>query len=41
MHVGEATAIGVERQFAAGDGVALGDKGAGLAAPDKAQMFEA
>jgi len=32
MHVGEAAAIGVERQFAAGGGVALGDEGAGLAA---------
>ena len=41
MHVGEAAAIGVERQFAAGGGVALGDEGAALAAPDKAQIFEA
>ena len=41
MHVGEAAAVGVERQFAAGGGVARGDKGAALAAPDKAQIFEA
>jgi DNA-binding transcriptional LysR family regulator len=32
MHVGQAPAIGVERQFAAGGGVALGDEGPGLAA---------
>jgi len=41
MHVGEAAAIGVERQFAAGGGVALGDETAGLAARHKAQIFEA
>ena len=40
MHVGEAAAIGVERQFAAGGGVALGDETAALAAPDKAEVFE-
>jgi ABC-type phosphate/phosphonate transport system permease subunit len=40
MHVGEAAAIGVERQFAAG-GVALGDEGSGLAARHKAEIFEA
>jgi hypothetical protein len=32
MHVREAAAIGVERQPAAGAGVALGDETAGLAA---------
>jgi hypothetical protein len=37
MHVGEAAAIGVERQFAVGGGVALGDEGAGLAAGHAAQ----
>jgi len=31
MHVGEAAAIGVEGQFAAGGGVTLGDERAGLA----------
>jgi hypothetical protein len=41
MHVGEAAAIGVERELAAGGGVALGDEGAGLAARHKAQIFEA
>ncbi len=41
MHVGEAAAIGVERQFAAGGGVALGDEGAGLAPPNKAEILEA
>ena len=41
MHVGETAAIGVERQFAAGSGVALGDKGAGLAARHKAQILQA
>ena len=35
MHVGEAAAIGVERQLAAGRGVALGDEGAGLPARQK------
>ena len=40
MHVGEAAAIGVERQFAAGGGVALSDETAGLAARHKAQIFE-
>jgi hypothetical protein len=40
MHVGKAAAVGVERQFAAGGGVALGDEGATLAAPDKAEVFE-
>jgi hypothetical protein len=32
MHLGETAAIGVEREFAAGGGVALGDETAGLAA---------
>jgi hypothetical protein len=41
MHVGKATAIGVERQLAAGGGVVLGDEGSGLAAWYKAQIFEA
>jgi hypothetical protein len=41
MHVGEAAAIGVERQLAAGSGVALGDETAGLAARHKAQILEA
>jgi hypothetical protein len=41
MHVGEAGAIGVERQFAAGGGVALGNESSGLAARHKAQIFEA
>jgi hypothetical protein len=41
MHVREAAAIGVERQLAAGGGVALGDEGAGLAARHKAEIFEA
>jgi hypothetical protein len=31
MHVGEAAAIGVSRQLPPGGGVALGDKGCGLA----------
>src|ERR1700736_5392673 len=37
MHVGKTAAIGVERQLAAEGGVALGNKGAGLAARHKAQ----
>jgi hypothetical protein len=41
MHVGEAAAIGVERQFAAGGGVALGEEGSGLAAAGKAQILQA
>ncbi len=41
MHVGEAAAIGVERQFAAGGGVMPGNEGAGLAARHKAEIFEA
>ena len=41
MHVGKPAAIGVERQFAAGGGVALGDEGSGLTAPHKAQILEA
>ncbi len=41
MHVGKAAAIGVQRQFAAGGGIALGDEGSGLAAPHEAQIFEA
>jgi hypothetical protein len=41
MHVGKTAAIGVERQFAAGGGVMLGDEGAGLAARHKAEIFEA
>src|SRR5208337_150385 len=41
MHVGEAAAIGVERQFAAGGGVMLGDEGAGLAARHEAEILEA
>jgi hypothetical protein len=41
MHVGETAAVGVERQFAAGGGVMLGDEGAGLAARHKAEIFEA
>ena len=41
MHVGEEAAIGVERQFAAGGSIALGNKPAGLAASDEAQIFEA
>jgi hypothetical protein len=40
MHVGEAAAIGVEPQFAAGSGVALGDEGAALASPDKAEVID-
>jgi hypothetical protein len=35
-HVGEAAAIGVERQSAAGGGVALGDEGSDLAAAHRA-----
>jgi hypothetical protein len=38
MHVGKAAAIGVEREFAARRGVALGDEGAGLASSDKAEV---
>ena len=41
VHVGKTAAIGVERELAAGGGVALGDEGAGLAARDKAEIFEA
>jgi hypothetical protein len=41
MHVGEADSIGVEGEFAAGGGVALGDEGAGFAARHKAQILEA
>ena len=41
MHVGEAAAIGVERQFAAVGGVMPGNEGAGLAARHKAQILEA
>src|SRR5262249_27790829 len=41
MHVGKTAAIGVEREFAAGCGVALGDEGSGLAARHKAGVFEA
>jgi len=41
MHVGEAAAIGGERQFATGGGVAPGDEGSGLAARHKAEIFEA
>jgi hypothetical protein len=41
MHVGEAAAVGVERQFAAGGGVALDDEGSGLAAGDEAEILEA
>jgi hypothetical protein len=41
MHVGEAAAVGVERQFAAWSGVAVGDETAGLAALHKAEIFEA
>jgi hypothetical protein len=41
MHVGEAAAIGVERQLAAGGGVAVGDEGAGPAARHKAEVFKA
>src|SRR5437868_3040155 len=41
MHIGEAAAIGVERQFAAGGGVALGDVGSGLAARHKTEILEA
>jgi len=41
MHVGEPAAIGVERQFAARGGVALGDKGAGFATRHKAEILEA
>ena len=41
MRVGEAAAIGVERQSAAGGGIALGDEMAGLAARHKAQILEA
>jgi hypothetical protein len=40
MHVGETAAIGVERQSAAWSGVALADEGTGLAARDKAEIFE-
>src|SRR5262249_55428477 len=40
MHVRKTAAIGVEREFAAGGGVALGDEGAGLAARPKAEIFE-
>jgi hypothetical protein len=36
LHVGEAAVISVERHSAAGGDVALGDKGAGLAARHKA-----
>src|SRR5689334_7627846 len=41
LHVGKTAAIGVERQLAAGGGMALGDEGAGLAARDKAEIFKA
>src|ERR1700674_2134116 len=41
MHVGEAAAIGVERQLAAGGGGMPGDEGAGLALRHKAEIFEA
>ena len=41
MHVGQAAAIGVQRQFAAGGGVIPGDEGAGLAARHEAEIFEA
>jgi len=41
MHVRKPAAIGVERQLAAGSGVASGDEGAGLATLDKAQILEA
>jgi hypothetical protein len=50
MHIGQAAAIGVERDPRAagpkgrpgdaGGGVALGDEGAGLPAPDKAEILE-
>jgi hypothetical protein len=41
VHVGKAAAIGVERQLAAGDGIALGYEGSDLAARHKAEIFEA
>jgi hypothetical protein len=41
MHVGEAAAIGVERQLAAGGSVALGDESSGSAARHEAEVFEA
>jgi hypothetical protein len=41
MHLGKTAAISVERQLASEGGVALGDKGYGLAAWQKAQILEA
>jgi len=41
MHVGEAAAIGVQRQFAAWGGVALGDERSGLPLRHKAEVLEA
>src|ERR1700745_924420 len=40
MHVRKTAAIGVERQFAAGSSVMLGNEGAGLAARHKAEIIE-
>jgi hypothetical protein len=40
MHVGEITAIGVESQFAAGRGVALGDETAGVASQQNPDVAE-
>jgi hypothetical protein len=41
MHVGEPAAIGVQRQFAAWSRIVFCNKGAGFAAPYKAQILEA
>jgi membrane fusion protein (multidrug efflux system) len=41
MHIGQAAAIGVERESAAGGSVALGNETAGLALRHKAEILEA
>src|SRR5882757_584278 len=40
MHVGEAAAVGVHRQFASGGGVTLAYEVLRLAAPHEAEVFE-